>query len=850
MARRKSVNFVRDVGVDPRFGLESIQKLINVVMWRGKKNAARKIVYDAMDIIAKKVGGDEKAVDLYKKAIDQITPAIEVRPRRVGGSVYQIPKEVAPRRGRALAFRWLISNAASRPDKTMGVRLAYELMDAAEGRGGAVKKKIDIHKMAESNRAFSHYSWQVIQMAVSLEKYRNIGIAAHIDAGKTTVTERVLFYTGVSHKIGEVHEGGAVTDWMEQEKERGITIQSAATACEWAGYQVNIIDTPGHVDFTIEVGRSLRVLDGMIAVFCGVGGVQPQTETVWRQANRYKVPRIMFVNKLDRIGADYFKVIGEANKKLGSNALAMQLPVGESENFQGVIDLLSRKFYTFSEDDRGTTVTISEVPEEHKDHVEELRSELVERACELDDALAEKYLNEEPITDDEVKAAIRKGVLALQVVPAFCGTAFKNKGVQPLLDAVVDYLPSPLDVPAVEGEDPSTGEMVKREASNSDPLSGLVFKIAADQFGTLCFVRVYSGVLKSGSYVYNTTKDSKERISRLVKLHANKREEVPELAAGDIGAIVGLKDATTGDTICDESSKVVLEKIDVPDPVISASIEPKNKSDYEKMTIALRKMTQEDPSLRFTFDKETGQTVISGMGELHLEIVVDRLKREHKVDATQGKLQVAFKETIQKFVDAEGKFIKQSGGRGQYGHVRIKFEPLERGKGFEFVNEVVGGSIPREFIAPVEKGLEDALNNGALGGYPVVDVKATLYDGSYHDVDSSEVAFQVAASLALKEAMKRGEACLLEPIMKVEVETPEEYMGDVMGDLNSRRGRILGMEDKQGAQVINAEVPLAEMFGYSTQLRSMTKGRAGYSMEFDSYQKVPKNTQDQILSSE
>lgn len=685
-------------------------------------------------------------------------------------------------------------------------------------------------------------------MAVSLERLRNIGIAAHIDAGKTTVTERVLFYTGLSHKIGEVHEGAATTDWMEQEKERGITIQSAAVTCTWKAYQINIIDTPGHVDFTIEVGRSLRVLDGVIAVFCGVGGVQPQTETVWRQANRYRVPRIIFVNKLDRIGADYFKVIKEANTKLHANAVAMQLPVGESENFKGVIDLLTRTYMTFSEQDHGATVETHPIPEELRERVEELRSQLIEKACELDDHLAEKFLNEEEVTVDEAKAAIRKGVIERRIVPAFCGSAFKDKGVQPLLDAVLDYLPSPIDIPPVSGENPSTGQIEERKSNAQEPLAGLVFKIATDQFGTLCFVRIYSGTLKSGSYVLNSSKNTKERVSRLVRLHANKREEIPDLQAGDIGAIVGLKDVATGDTICDEDRKIILEKIDVPAAVISSSVEPKNKSDYEKLTSSLRKMTQEDPSLRFTFDRETGQTVISGMGELHLEIVVDRLKREHKVDAVQGKMQVAFKETIQKPIQAEGKFIKQSGGRGQYGHVWIKFEPMERGKGFEFVNEVVGGSIPREFIPAVEKGLLDALNNGILGGYPVVDIRARLYDGSYHDVDSSEMAFQVAASLALKEAMRNADACLLEPIMKVEVESPEEYLGDVLGDLNSRRGRILGMEERHGAQIIHAEVPLAEMFGYSTQLRSMSKGRATYTMEFDSYQKVPKGTQDQILS--
>lgn len=687
-------------------------------------------------------------------------------------------------------------------------------------------------------------------MKVSLNKLRNIGIAAHIDAGKTTVTERMLFYTGISHKIGEVHDGGAVTDWMEQEQERGITIQSAAIACTWANHQINIIDTPGHVDFTIEVGRSLRVLDGMIGVFCAVGGVQPQTETVWRQANRYKVPRIMFVNKMDRVGADYFKVIEDANAKLQSNAVAMQLPVGQSEDFQGMIDLLTRQFYTFDEEDKGTSVKTNSVPEEYVEQVEELRQQLVESICELDDELSERFLDEEEISVDELREVLRKGVLERTITPAFCGTAFKNKGVQPLLNAVIDYLPSPLDVPPVEGEKPRTEEILTRKSSVDEPLSGLVFKIAADPFGTLSFIRVYSGVLKGGSYVYNSSQGSKERISRLVKMHSNKREEVAELRAGDIGAIVGLKEVVTGDTICDEGNQIILEKIDVPAPVISTSVEPKSKSDYEKMTLALKKMTQEDPSLHFTFDKDTGQTVISGMGELHLEIVVDRLKREHRVEAVQGKLQVAYKETIQKSVDAEGKFIKQSGGRGQYGHVKIKFEPLERGKDFVFENKITGGSIPREFINPVEKGLLEALSTGALAGYQVVDLKATLYDGSYHDVDSSEMAFQVAASLALKDAMKRGDGCLLEPVMRVEVETPEEYLGDVMGDLNSRRGKILGALDKQGAQQINAEVPLSEMFGYSTQLRSLTKGRASYSMEFSAYEKVPRMVQDKVLSGE
>lgn len=687
-------------------------------------------------------------------------------------------------------------------------------------------------------------------MSTPLSKYRNIGIAAHIDAGKTTVTERILFYTGIVHKLGEVHEGAATTDWMEQEKERGITITAAAISSEWKKHQVNIIDTPGHVDFTIEVGRSLRVLDGVVAVFCGVGGVQPQSETVWRQANRYKVPRIIFVNKLDRIGADYFRVIGDINAKLNANAVAMQLPIGESESFSAIIDLLTRKMATFGEHDKGMSVAWHDVPAEYKDKVEDLRLQIVERACDIDERLAEKFLNEEEITTDEVKEALRRGVLNRQIVPAFCGTAFKNKGIQLLLDGVIDYLPSPLDIPPVSGEIPGTGRFEERAADPNAPFSGLVFKIMTDPFvGVLSFVRVYSGTLRSGSYVYNATKGVKERVSRLVKLHANKREEIEELSAGDIGAVVGFKDATTGDTICDESASIILEKIDIPAPVISTSVEPKSKADYEKMGVGLRKLMQEDPSFQFSFDKETSQTVISGMGELHLEIIVDRLKREHKVEVTQGKLQVAFKETIQKPFEAEGKYIKQSGGRGQYGHVWMRFEPLERGKGFEFVNAIVGGTVPREFIPGIQKGVEEAKNTGVLGGFPTVDFKATVFDGSYHDVDSSELAFQVAASLAFKEGMAKADPVLLEPIMKVEVETPEDYMGDVMGDLNSRRGRILGMDAKGSSQIVTAEVPLAEMFGYATTLRSMSKGRASYSMEFECYREVPKHAQEQILSS-
>lgn len=685
-------------------------------------------------------------------------------------------------------------------------------------------------------------------MSNYLSKYRNIGIAAHIDAGKTTVTERILFYTGISHKIGEVHEGEATMDWMEQERERGITITSAATTCTWNDYQINIIDTPGHVDFTIEVGRSLRVLDGVVAVFCGVGSVQPQSETVWRQATRYKVPRIIFVNKLDRIGADYFKVISDVNNKLKGNAVAMQMPIGASEDFSAIVDLLTRKMATFSQDDKGINVTWSEVPEEYKEKVEELRAKIVEKAADLDDKLAEKFLNEEEISLEEVKAALRKGTIERRVTPAFCGSAFKNKGVQLMLDGVIDYLPSPMDIPPITGIVPDTETEETRAPEVSAPFSGLVFKLMTDPFvGVLSFIRVYSGQLKSGSYVYNSTKGTKERISRLLKMHANKKEEIDVLKAGDIGAIVGVKEASTGDTLCDENKPILLEKIDVPAPVISASVEPKNKADYEKMTLSLRKMMQEDPSFTFTYDKETNQTVISGMGELHLEIVVDRLKREQKLELVQGKLQVAFKETIQAPIEIEGKYIKQSGGRGQYGHVWLKMEPLERGKGYIFENNVVGGSIPREFIPAVEKGLLEAKNTGVLGGFPVVDFKVSLYDGSYHDVDSSELAFKMAASMAFKAGMNKANPVLLEPIMKVEVETPEEYMGDVMGDLNSRRGRILGMESKVGNSIILSEVPLSEMFGYATQLRSMSKGRASYSMVFECYREVPKQAQEQLL---
>lgn len=683
-----------------------------------------------------------------------------------------------------------------------------------------------------------------------LIKYRNIGIMAHIDAGKTTVTERILFYTGVSHKIGEVHEGEATMDWMIQEQERGITITSAATTCFWKDHHINIIDTPGHVDFTIEVERSLRVLDGAVAVFCGVGGVEPQSETVWRQADKYKVPRLAFVNKLDRVGADYFAAVTEIDEKLNGNPLAMQIPVGESENFYGIIDILTRKMATFEQESQGSKVVWGDIPAEFKDAAEKARVAIVERACDFDNELADKYLDGKELSLEEIKAALRKGVIAHEVTPVFCGSAFKNKGVQLLLDAVVDYLPSPLDVPPVEGTNPNNNQKELRECDpDKMPFCGLAFKIMMDPFvGSLAFVRIYSGKIEAGSYVYNASKGKKERVSRLLKMHANKREEIKEAGAGDIVGVVGMKDVITGDSLTDEEHPLLLESIESPEPVIKVAIEPKGKGDYEKMSNSLRKLMQEDPSFRFTIDEETGQTVISGMGELHLEIIVDRLLREHKVEANVGRPQVAYKETFRKTVDSEGKFIRQSGGHGQYGHVWLRLSPLERGAGFEFENEVVGGTIPREFIPGIEKGVKEALTAGIIAGYPVVDAKVAVYDGSYHDVDSSELAFKIAASIAFKDGMRKADPVLLEPIMKVEVVTPEDHMGDVMGDLSSRRGRILGMTERKGVQIINAEVPLGEMFGYATTLRSMTKGRASYSMHFEAYREVPENVKETILS--
>ena len=681
-----------------------------------------------------------------------------------------------------------------------------------------------------------------------IEKVRDIGIIAHIDAGKTTVTERILFYTGITHKIGEVHEGEAVMDWMEQERERGITITSAATTCLWKDNQINIIDTPGHVDFTVEVERSLRVLDGGVIVFDGVAGVEPQSETVWRQADKYDVPRLCFVNKMDRTGADFYKSFDSILERLSKHAVAIQLPIGAEEKFAGVIDLITGKAYQFS-GDMGEKVEEIPAPADLKDKMEKWREVMVEKVAEGDDQLMEKYLASEEITEEELKAGIRRATIAGKIFPTLCGTALKNKGVQLVLDAVIDYLPSPLEVPAIKGINPKNEEEeIERHAKDDEPLAILVFKVAADPFvGQLAFFRVYSGSLKAGSYVLNTATGKKERVGRILRMHSNHREDVDEVFAGDIAATVGLKDTTTGNTLCDPDQPIILENITFPEPVISIAIEPKTKADQEKMGIALKKLAGEDPTFQVRTDEETGQTLISGMGELHLEVLIDRMMREMKVEANVGQPRVAYKETIKDQAEAEGKYIRQSGGRGQYGHVWLRVEPQERGAGFEFVNEIKGGVIPQEFIKPVGKGVEEAMNKGVIAGYPVIDVKTTLYDGSFHDVDSSEAAFKIAGSLAFQDAFKKSTPILLEPIMKVEATTPDQFMGDVVGDLSSKRGQIENMGERGEAKIIEAFVPLPSMFGYATQLRSMTQGRGNYTMEFDHYQEVPKNVADEIM---
>ncbi|MCZ6172475.1 elongation factor G [Campylobacter ureolyticus] len=680
-----------------------------------------------------------------------------------------------------------------------------------------------------------------------LHMVRNIGIAAHIDAGKTTTSERILFFTGVSHKIGETHEGTATMDWMAQEKERGITITSAATTCFWKEHQINLIDTPGHVDFTIEVERSMRVLDGAVAVFCSVGGVQPQSETVWRQANKYHVPRIVFVNKMDRVGANFYNVEQQIKDRLKANPVPLQIPIGAEDDFKGVVDLVNMKALVWEDETKPTTYVEREIPAELLDKAKEYHDKLIEAVAETDDALMDKYFSGEQLSVDEIKEGIKKACLSLSMVPMLCGTAFKNKGVQPLLDAIVDYLPAPDEVADIRGEY-ENGDEVFVESSDDGEFAGLAFKIMTDPFvGQLTFVRVYRGILESGSYVYNTVKGKKERIGRILRMHSNKREEIKELYAGEIGAVVGLKDTLTGDTLAGEKDQVILEKMDFPDPVISVAVEPKTKADQEKMGIALQKLAQEDPSFQVKTDEESGQTIISGMGELHLEVIVDRMLREFKVDAEIGKPQVAYRETIRKTVEQEYKYAKQSGGRGQYGHVYLRLEPLEPGTGYEFVNDIKGGAIPKEYIPAVDKGCQEAMQGGVLAGYPVEDVRVTVYDGSYHEVDSSEMAFKLAASMGFKEGARKAGAVILEPVMKVEIETPEEYMGDVIGDINKRRGQVNNMGDRGGNKIIDAFCPLAEMFGYSTDLRSQTQGRATYSMEFDHYDEVPKNVSEEII---
>ena len=680
-----------------------------------------------------------------------------------------------------------------------------------------------------------------------LHMVRNIGIAAHIDAGKTTTSERILFFTGVSHKIGETHEGTATMDWMAQEKERGITITSAATTCFWKEHQINLIDTPGHVDFTIEVERSMRVLDGAVAVFCSVGGVQPQSETVWRQANKYHVPRIVFVNKMDRVGANFYNVEQQIKDRLKANPVPLQIPIGAEDDFKGVVDLINMKALVWEDETKPTTYVEREIPAELLDKAKEYHDKLIEAVAETDDALMDKYFSGEQLSVDEIKEGIKKACLNLSMIPMMCGTAFKNKGVQPLLDAIVDYLPAPDEVADIRGEY-ENGDEVFVESSDDGEFAGLAFKIMTDPFvGQLTFVRAYRGILESGSYVYNTVKGKKERIGRILRMHSNKREEIKKLYAGEIGAVVGLKDTLTGDTLAGEKDQVILERMDFPDPVISVAVEPKTKADQEKMGIALQKLAQEDPSFQVKTDEESGQTIISGMGELHLEVIVDRMLREFKVDAEIGKPQVAYRETIRKTVEQEYKYAKQSGGRGQYGHVYLRLEPLEPGTGYEFVNDIKGGAIPKEYIPAVDKGCQEAMQGGVLAGYPVEDVRVTVYDGSYHEVDSSEMAFKLAASMGFKEGARKAGAVILEPVMKVEIETPEEYMGDVIGDINKRRGQVNNMGDRGGNKIIDAFCPLAEMFGYSTDLRSQTQGRATYSMEFDHYDEVPKNVSEEII---
>ena len=841
----------RDVLADPIYNSKVVTKLVNNIMLDGKKGVAQKIVYGAFNRISEKTG--KEALEVFEEAMNNIMPVLEVKARRIGGATYQVPIEVRPERRQALALRWLTVYSRKRGEKTQEERLANEIMDAANNTGAAVKKKEDMHKMAEElSLAGREYP---------LERTRNIGIMAHIDAGKTTTTERILYYTGINYKIGDTHDGTATMDWMAQEQERGITITSAATTCHWtlqdhckpkAGaleHRINIIDTPGHVDFTVEVERSLRVLDGAVGVFCAKGGVEPQSENVWRQADTYNVPRMAFINKMDILGADFYSAVEQIKTRLGKNAICIQLPIGKEDEFKGIIDLFEMQAYIYN-DEKGDDISIVDIPEDMVEDAELYHTELIEKICELDDDLMMAYLEGEEPSNDQLKAVLRKATCECTAVPVCCGTAYRNKGVQKLLDAIIEYMPSPLDIPPIKGVD-MDGNDVVRHSSDEEPFSALAFKIMTDPFvGKLAFFRVYSGTLNSGSYTLNATKGKKERVGRILQMHANKRKELDKVYSGDIAAAVGFKFTTTGDTICDEQHPVILESMEFPEPVIELAIEPKTKAGQGKMGEALAKLAEEDPTFRAHTDQETGQTIIAGMGELHLEIIVDRLLREFKVEANVGAPQVAYKETFTKAVDVDSKYAKQSGGRGQYGHCKVHFEPMDANgeELFKFDSTVVGGAIPKEYIPAVGEGIEEAAKAGILGGFPVLGIHATVYDGSYHEVDSSEMAFHIAGSMAFKEAMHKAGAVLLEPIMKVEVTMPEEYMGDIIGDLNSRRGRIEGMEDIGGGKMVKAYVPLSEMFGYSTDLRSRTQGRGNYSMFFEKYEPVPKSIQEKVLN--
>ena len=846
MSRRRKAD-KREIIPDTKFNDKVLSKFINIVMYDGKKSKSEKIVYDALDIASKKLK-ISKPIDLFKTALNNVKPGIEVRSRRVGGATYQVPVEVRNERAQALAIRWIVDASRKRNEKSMVDRLAQELADAHENKGTSIKKEKIHIKWQKQTEPLLITDGDKMTRKTNLDNYRNIGIMAHIDAGKTTTTERILYYTGVSHKIGEVHDGAATMDWMEQEQERGITITSAATTCFWNDKRINIIDTPGHVDFTIEVERSLRVLDGSVCVFDSVAGVEPQSETVWRQADKYGVPRMCFVNKMDRIGANFYRCVDMIVDRLGAKPLVIQLPLGSESNFKGLIDLVRMKAVIWQEETLGAKFADEEIPDDMIDEANKYREKLVETVVELDDEIMEKYLDGTSPTEEQIKSLIRKGTIGSTFVPVLCGSAFKNKGVQPMLDAVVDFLPSPLDVPAIKGiKYQKEDEAITRKSSDTEPFSALAFKIMNDPFvGSLTFMRVYSGKIEAGSSVLNSVKDKRERFGRMLQMHSNSREDIKTAYAGDIIAVAGLKDTTTGDTLCDSEDAVVLERMEFPDPVIEVAVEPKTKADQEKMGVALQRLAAEDPSFKVSVDHESGQTVMKGMGELHLEILVDRMLREFKVDATVGAPQVAYRETITQPASVDYTHKKQSGGAGQFAKVVMEFEPLSKGDGFIFESKIVGGRVPKEYIPGVEKGLKASIETGFLAGFPVIDFKCTLVDGAFHDVDSSVMAFEIAARAAFREAMPKAKAVLLEPMMKVEVVTPEEYMGDIIGDLNSRRGQVSGMEQRGVNHVVNGMVPLANMFGYVNNLRSMSQGRASYTMTFDHYEEVPHNVAEEV----